>query len=478
MDITAKMLQLAFLLVGCFNICWSNILFFLLTAFFILVLSIFCWSSDLQLFFLVLGYYGGHNDVTFTRRRYPYGQPADYQRRASPPAQVIKRPSILKQRRVSAPQSVDRVSQERQMKAEPPKPSPRRTSGLLTDSLSCIFSRRNEPPKKVVYEESQEVAEPLADCPEPPRISQATPDIRMEDWFATKQRILGNVQPPVKVPVVEEAKCPERPHMEVDPHGFDIEPPSILTSNKNVSPYVPSHSHERDEYEKYKSEKLKNDTLALLHKRLQTVQENDPPEEEEVDLEKYHVEREQYHQEYNYYQDYPVEYSEPPPTESREQTAPKAPVITEQDKEPQYYQREYVKYDKTNTFKEPEPVLGAQNMCHKCSFQTTNPKKLREHLKFVHGETGGGELFSRREPPEELFTRRTVPEFKRRNTAGTQVVKVISSDVVVPAKTVVTQEMGESGVMAALEYFETNKDQPKRVRPYRRNPDQLDEEWV
>lgn len=409
---------------------------------------------------MVLGYYGGHNDVTFTRRRYPYAQPADYQRRASPPPPVVKRPSILKQRRVSAPQTVDRASQER---TEPPK----RTSGLLTDSLSCIFSRRNEPPKKVAYEEPQKVAEPPADCPEPPRISQATPDIRMEDWFATKQRILGNVQPPVPVPVVEEVKCPS--HKEVDPHGFDIEPPSILTSNKNVSPYVPSHSREREEYEKYKSEKLKNDTLALLHKRLQTVQENDPPEEEEVDLEKYHVEREQYHQEYNYYQDYPAE---------PEQSAPEAPIIT--DTEPQYYQREYVKYDKTNTFKEPEPVLGAQNMCHKCSFQTTNPKKLREHLKFVHGETGGGEqLFSRREPPEELFTRRKVPEFKRRNTtAGPQVVKVISSDVVVPAKTVTTQEMGESGVMAALEYFETNKDQPKRVRPYRRNPDQMDKEWV
>ncbi|XP_066250478.1 longitudinals lacking protein-like isoform X1 [Euwallacea similis] len=417
--------------------------------------------------------------------RYTYSQ-VDYPRRAKfqaplpatqPPMKAFLKPlkSAMKK---EPPQQVEKID----------RPPSRRASGLLTDSLSCIFTRRANEQRKVpqqgaFYEQpSKEISDtestaerktfevPMT-APEPPRISQPTPDISMEDWFAAKQRILGNVKPQTPVEPVkthQEVKT-SKPAL-VDPHGFDIEPPTNI--NKNVSPYVPSHSLERDEYEKYKSEKI---NLAMLQKRHSQSEEtsheiayegNEEYEAEDEDMEKYHIERESYasvetQAEYYYQEDAPQEYYSYP----------------------------------SDNFKEPLPVSGGstQNMCHKCSFQTTNLKKLRDHLKFVHGEdavVGGSsttnELYSRREGQEDLFTRRGEQprggKFKRRNTSV--LVNVVSNDVVTPPSRdeseslVEGDEVRESGVMAAMEYFESTKNQPRKVNPYRRSTDQLDKEWI
>lgn len=527
-----------------------------------------------------------------------------------PEYKSILKPQIIKPATVETPSVLKPPIKVKTRKAPSiPKASPRQGCGLLTDSLSCIFTRRNNqqrkvPQKRVFYEDVPQSEPPKEkenelsdtestylpetkpvfvtaqkDCPEPPRISQPTPDISMEDWFTTKQRILGNVKheenvcEPLKI---SETKCPEPPHIEVDPHGFDIEPPAHI--NKNVSPYVPTNSYERDEYEKYKSEKFKKEiTLALLQKHYEKAQEakkqreeaenvqkqsethysqvatyvpTQQQYEEDQDMEKYQVDRETYYEQpsyqptslqeqtqqyvdteyygrYDTYQGNQVteEHNkldnencpEAPQISSmpQEESPPEPPVISqERDDNPQYYQG-YTKYDETNTFKEPiaQPIRASnQTMCHKCSFQTTNPKKLRDHLKFVHGEVVAvetaakpKELFSRRDPKiqeaqEELFSRRgdfpsaqeaeKKNRFKRRNTSA--MVNIISSDIVVPARTETetrgeaTYEAGDAnvethetgGVLAAMEYFETTKDQPKKPRPYKRDPDQLDNDWI
>lgn len=483
------------------------------------------------------------------------------------------KPSILKKRPPApAPAPVDVAAAAAAAEERPsPKQSPRNGSGLLTDSLSCIFTRRNSQERKLPQKlppSEEEPKEPqgeveAGDCPDPPRISQPTPDIRTEDWFTTKQRILGNVKSdtpqnlsePMKVPDISAGGAAQR---EVDPHGFDIEPPAHM--NKSVSPYVPSPSHEREEYEKYKSDKLKKEMArALLHRhyeankkaleakkqleetqarynqtadndyeygeessRWKQVEESQPQADDDgaatefnehgddEDMEKYHVEKvtggnQQYRyqsaQMYSHYESYgttiksyktaqsaPVDEALCPAPPQISPMAHESPSEETTALDSQYYSASQYQTSADN-----------QTMCHKCSFQTTNPKKLRDHLKFVHGEPVGGEaskpaeLFSRREPKTDnqdgLFTRRGAqneakkPEmrFKRRNTAAATIVNIISSDVIVPAFAAADDAADNSqqtGVAAALDYYETTKDQPKKPRPYRHDPEQLDKDWV
>ncbi|KAH1002493.1 hypothetical protein HUJ04_008576 [Dendroctonus ponderosae] len=513
------------------------------------------------------------------------------------PAELPKpKPSILK-KRAPAPLPVEAAAvDERPV----PNQSPRNGSGLLTDSLSCIFTRRNSqerklPQKRAPYEEAP--TEPqrdveVADCPDPPRISQPTPDIRTEDWFTTKQRILGNVKSDTPQNISEPMKVPENSasaaQSEVDPHGFDIEPPAHM--NKSVSPYVPSPSHERDEYEKYKSDKLKKEVArALLHRHYEAskkAQEAKKQQEEnkarynqtaenedtgrryeygegsrwkqveesqqlqadedgaateytetfeaeqgddgagDEDMEKYHVEKitgenqqysyqsaQMYH--YGSYESAIKSYETAQNAQVEESLCPAAPKISPMAPEQFESPSEEIpdgslvpdsQYYSANQYQTSQSAIADnQTMCHKCSFQTTNPKKLRDHLKFVHGESVGGEafkpaeLFSRREPKaldnqDGLFTRRgdfsaqqgdakkpTEVRFKRRNTAAATIVNIISSDVIVPAFAAADDAAGnsqETGVTAAMDYYETTKDQPKKHRPYRHDPEQLDKEWI
>ncbi|CAG9760677.1 unnamed protein product [Ceutorhynchus assimilis] len=448
------------------------------------------------------------------------------------------KPLVRKVELLSNPQQPENATPQKL----PVKPSPEKDPGLLTDSLSCIFTRRVNQQRKlsqsrslienlpqisvseVPKEKPEETPhyESIDYCPNPPRISQPTPNISTEDWFTTKQRILGNVKPDSAQFVTEPMKIPDPdpPRVQVDPEGFDIEPP--VPMNHNVSPYIPSDNFERDEYERYKKDKLKNEiTYALLQKHYGQVKvsnklcqedkspaphsDNQPSEMYHQDAElkeEYPVEKDQYDSQEYQYQYEPAEntqytndsqrygeqsdqyregydkymdqaaqeenydgnnpacpeapnISSVPQQDPVEHVPPEAPEMYHQ--ETQYY-KDYAKYDETNTFKEPLAILAKpinKTMCHKCSFQTTDLKKLRAHLKFVHGEviadsdnqSPKNELFSRREAKtakDELFSRREnfagnqqqvvkKRTFRRRNTVAPN-VNVISSEVVVEAK--------------------------------------------
>ncbi|XP_076272075.1 longitudinals lacking isoform X1 [Rhynchophorus ferrugineus] len=409
-------------------------------------------------------------------------------------------------------------------------------AGLLTDSLSCIFTRRPKrnnqhraPQKRVFFEEVRAaLASPAIDtndCPLPPTISKE----ENPNWT------------PVDI-------CPEPPLISNKSVGQDV---SVKESN--VSPYVPKNMFELDEYSKYKTQQLGKESKykqmtgeasGRYHHQDDDVLD-DTREDYDEELSKYDIASYAItstkdvgnHYQYDYKQSYydATSYGNNKYTDSElENICPEAPNISGnsqlEEEEDEETAPEPPKISSTQLYPGgASNVQDAQRKCHKCSFQTGNPKRLKDHLKFVHGETTDmdvdgqpkktNELFSRREPKPtdtsgELFSRRgytnkpdfsrreNVPPpedggkkfpgtFKRRNTS----VNIISSNVLVPAhkepdngqKTIDSQyenqdppsgKRQDSGVLAAMEYFENSKDQVKKPRPYKRNADELlDDKW-
>ncbi|KAF7272344.1 hypothetical protein GWI33_014893 [Rhynchophorus ferrugineus] len=409
-------------------------------------------------------------------------------------------------------------------------------AGLLTDSLSCIFTRRPKrnnqhraPQKRVFFEEVRAaLASPAIDtndCPLPPTISKE----ENPNWT------------PVDI-------CPEPPLISNKSVGQEVS-----MKESNVSPYVPKNMFELDEYSKYKTQQLGKESkykqmTGEASGRYQHQDDDvldDTREDYDEELSKYDIASYAItstkdvgnHYQYDYKQSYydATSYGNNKYTDRElENICPEAPNISGnsqlEEEEDEETAPEPPKISSTQLYPGgASNVQDAQRKCHKCSFQTGNPKRLKDHLKFVHGETTDmdvdgqpkktNELFSRREPKPtdtsgELFSRRgytnkpdfsrreNVPPpedggkkfpgtFKRRNTS----VNIISSNVLVPAhkepdngqKPIDSQyenqdppsgKRQDSGVLAAMEYFENSKDQVKKPRPYKRNADELlDDKW-